>query len=283
MLSNPNLFILIGYPIHFSLSPIIYNYSFNYYNLDYVYISFPIKQDYLSKLDISFLKELNFKGGNVTIPFKERIINYLDKLSENASKTSAVNTFYKKDNLLYGDNTDIYGFSKSLENTLKSINSDILLLGTGGSAKAIVTALNNLKAKNIYIVSREYQKAKQFVENRGIFFQKINLYPLTYIDLYKTNLENFSMVINSTPIGMYDDLSILDEEIISKLDKETLIYDIIYHKKTKLLKISEKYKLKTLNGLNMLLYQCEEAFKLWTGLNLPLKNVKDIIKNYLKN
>lgn len=280
MLNNPNLFVLLGHPLHFSLSPIIYNYAFNYYKLDNVYIKFPIEPEYLSKLDISFFKKLNFQGGNITIPFKERMINYIDKIDEKAIQTSAINTFYKKDNLLHGDNTDVYGFSKSLENYKENLKSDILVLGTGGSAKAIITALNDLNVKNIYVVSREYEKAKQFVENRNIVFPKMNLYPIIYNDLENINLKNFSMIINTTPIGMYDDLYLLDEKIISKLEKYILVYDIIYHKKTKLLEFSEKNNLKILGGLDMLIYQCEGAFKLWTGKNLPINEIKDLVRNY---
>jgi len=281
LLNNPSLFVLIGYPLHFSLSPIIYNYSFNYHNLDCVYLTFPIEPNYLSNLDNSIFRKLNFKGGNITVPFKERMINYIDKMSENASKTSAINTFYKKDNLLYADNTDIYGFCKSLDNYKENIKSDVLLLGTGGSAKAIITSLNNLSVKNIYVVSREYEKSKQFVENRNIVFPNLNLYPITYNDLNKMKFNNFSMIINSTPVGMYDNLSILEEEIISKLDKNILVYDIIYHKKTRLLELSEKNNLKILGGLDMLVYQCEKSFKLWTDLGMPLENIRNIIKNYL--
>jgi len=276
LLNSPDLFVLIGYPLYSSLSPTIYNYSFDYYNLDNVYIKFPINPEYLSKLDISFFKNLNFKGGNITIPFKERMINYIDVLSEKAIKTSAINTFYKKDNLLYGDNTDVYGFSKSLENYKKYLNSDILVLGTGGSAKAIVTALNDLNIKNIYIASREYDKAKVFVENRNLVFPNINLYPITYSDIENINLDKFSMIVNSTPVGMYDNESILDEKIVKRIEKYTLVYDIIYNKKTKLLELSEKNNLITLNGLYMLIYQCESAFKLWTGKDLPVSKIREI-------
>src|SRR5258708_6578335 len=129
-LRNPKSVILLGYPLEHTFSPILHNFAFQYLKLDYIYTAFPLEPEKMPELGQNFLKILPFVGGNITIPFKEKIFNYLDKVTEEASQIGAVNTFYKKDGLLWGDNTDMYGFLQSvkgLENNF--FNRKVLLIG----------------------------------------------------------------------------------------------------------------------------------------------------------
>lgn len=278
-LKNPKSIIILGYPLEHTLSPLMHNYAFKLYDLDYVYSSYPIKPDDLSKLGKDFLKILPIYGGNVTIPFKETIFNYLDKFTEEASEIGAVNTFYKKDGVLWGDNTDLYGFMKSLEGYEKFItNQKVIVLGTGGSSKAINTGLFKLNAKEIVIISREKEKSKVFASNynQKYFTNKFKYDDYTYFDELK-NLNEVSTVVNTTPLGMYNNISPISYEIIKKINENCLFYDLIYNPEiTTFLRYAKETKKTILNGKNMLIFQASKGFKIWTNHEFPISEILDL-------
>ncbi|MBC7473850.1 MAG: shikimate dehydrogenase [Candidatus Sericytochromatia bacterium] len=279
-LTNPKSIIILGYPLEHTLSPKIHNFAFKYHNLDYVYTAYPIAPDKLSEMGKYFLHNLPICGGNVTVPFKEIIFNYLDKFTEEASQVGAVNTFYQKDNQLWGDNTDVYGFLQSVDIYKDYFeNKKVLLLGTGGSAKAIITALNNLNVKEIAVVSRELEKSNTFVVNKNNLNPNINMVSLDYDSLINYDgLSDFSAIINCTPVGMYENISPLPKTIIDRLNNDALVYDLIYNpSKSKLLSLSEARGLKIINGKMMLIYQASKSFKIWTGYEFPIDQVTEII------
>ena len=262
----------MGYPLGHSFSPKIHNLAFSKLNLDYFYSTLAIKPSEFDNLAQDFLKSSAYFGGNVTIPFKEKIIKHIDKLTPEAYKTGAINTFYKKDNILWGDNTDVYGFFKSLEGFENYFyNKKVLILGTGGASKAVCSALEQLKVKEIVLVSRNFNTLDNFIKNRKNFIENIIFSGTDYnnLDTYK-NLNEFSALINTTPIGMYENNSPLPKNIIDKLNKNCLVYDLIYNPaKTKLLDLAENRGLKTINGFNMLFLQATKSFEKWTNLNYP--------------
>src|SRR5690606_4367729 len=134
-------------------------------HLDYVYFSMPVDPRELVKFSPDFLRVLPFAGGNVTVPFKEKIFNFLDKISVEASQIGAVNTFYRKDGILWGENTDWLGFIDSVKGLEHHFyNKRVLLMGTGGSAKAVTAALAKLEVSGIDVVSRSAQDAIYFAE-----------------------------------------------------------------------------------------------------------------------
>lgn len=278
-LKNPKSIVILGYPLEHTFSPLIHNYAFKYHNLDYVYTAFPIKPDELTKLGKDFLKVLPIYAGNVTVPFKEIIFNYLDKFTNDASEIGAVNTFYKKDGELWGDNTDLYGFIKSLEGYENFIqNQKVIVLGTGGSAKAVCSGLAKLGAKEIVIISRDKNKAKTFSDNYQGKYSQVNFTfnDYSYFD-EKKNIENIKTVINTTPVGMYENQAAIASETVKSIDNNTLFYDLIYNPETTtFLRYAKETNKTTLNGKNMLIYQAAKAFKIWTGYEFPVSEISNL-------
>lgn len=275
-LKNPKSIVILGYPLNHTLSPLMHNYAFKYHNLDYVYSAYPIKPEDFSKLGKDFLKILPVYGGNVTIPFKEIIFNYLDNFSPEASEVGAVNTFYKKDGELWGDNTDLYGFLKSLENYRDNIeNKKVIVLGSGGSSKAVCSGLYKLNAKEIIIISRDKNKSKIFSDNYNSKYQT-NKFSSNNYEYFEdlNNLDKLGVVINTTPLGMYDNNSALSLEIINKINDDCLFYDLIYNpEKTTFLRYANETGKDILNGKPMLIYQAAKAFNIWTGYEFPLREI----------
>lgn len=278
-LKNPKSIIILGYPLEHTLSPLIHNYAFKYHNLDYVYTSFPIKPEDISKLSKNFLKILPIYGGNVTIPFKEIMFNYLDNFSNESSEIGAINTFHNKDGVLYGYNTDLYGFTKSLENYKNYINNKkVVILGTGGSSKAVASGLFKINSSEIIIISRDLEKAKVFSDN---YNQKYSTNKFKFDDYRyfnnQENLINIGAIINTTPLGMYDNNSALSYEIISKINNDSLFYDLIYNPETtSFLRFAKETKKEILNGKDMLIYQASKSFNIWTGYEFPISDILNL-------
>ena len=253
-------YLVIGNPIKHSLSPLLHN--------------FWIKQNEINgfydkvKLDSSQLKEIildvrakKINGINVTVPFKNIVIPYLDQLSIEAEKTKSVNTIYLKNEKVIGHNTDIDGF----ENAIKKINFNIagkkiFILGAGGVVPSIIYALNKMGVSNIFISNRTKAKA-QMVKD---IFNNISI-----IDW--GNVPEFDVVINATSLGLneYDKIE-LD---FSTSGKNKLFYDVIYNpSETNFLKIGKKFGNKCENGKLMFIYQAFSAFKLWHDIEPTINN-----------
>ena len=247
-------YLIIGNPIEHSLSPKIHNYWFKENNINSVY-----KKKFLEKNQLADLtKEIkngNIDGANVTVPFKQEIIPYLDKLSDLSEKTQSVNTIYKQDNKIIGDNTDAFGFSQSLKsNNLDLQKKNILILGAGGVVPSIICALEELPVNQIYIKNRTYEKILKLKDN----FK--NIIPLKWDDEI-----NCDIVINATSLGLKpsDEININFENMTNNV----IFYDTIYNPPlTNLLKEAKKKGHKIINGKLMLLFQAQKAFKIWTGI-----------------
>ena len=247
-------FLVIGNPIEHSLSPTLHNYWIKRNNIDAVYNK--------KKLDISGLENLikdvrekKIDGINVTVPFKNSVIPFLDKLSNDAKKTQSVNTIYLKDEKVVGHNTDIEGF----ELAVKNINYDVsdkkvLLLGAGGVSPSIILALYNMQAKNILLSNRTQNKA----ENLKKIFTKIEI-------VEWGTIPDFDMIINATSLGLkVEDKINLD---FSNIKKNKFFYDIIYNpKETNFLKNARVLGNKVANGKKMFIYQAALAFEIWHGI-----------------
>lgn len=201
--------------------------------------------------DISQFKALSnqdFTGWNVTIPYKEEIIPYLDNLSSDARAIGAVNTILKKKGKLIGHNTDHIGFERSLLPFLEPGDTKALILGTGGASKAVAHAL----------------------KRRGIHFAYVSRTPhtgqLSYEQLGLPLLSNVQLIVNTTPVGMYPNI---EEELpfdSAHLSAHHFVIDLIYNPaETHLLKAAKRAGARAINGLNMLHWQAEEAWKIWTS------------------
>ena len=253
-------FLVIGNPIEHSLSPILHNYWIKKNNLDAVYNK--------KKLDISDLKNLikqvkekRIDGINVTVPFKNTIIPFLDKLSAEAIKTQSVNTIYLKDKMVIGHNTDIEGFELAIKNTNYDLNGkNVLLLGAGGVSSSIIVALKNMQVNKIYLSNRTQIKA----ENLKKIFNGIEI-------VEWGTFPDFDMIINATSLGLNnDDVISIDH---SKIGSDKFFYDIIYNpSETNFLKSAKKKGNKTENGKKMFVYQAQASFKIWNNLVPEINN-----------
>ena len=246
-------YLVIGNPIGHSLSPKLQNYWLKQNNIKAVYDKIKLEEKEIEGI-IQDIKKQKITGCNVTVPFKKKVIPFLDKLSIQAEQTQSVNTIIFENGNLIGYNTDTFGFDKAI----KSLNFNmkgkkVLILGAGGVVPSIVFAIKKMGVSEISISNRTKQKA----ENLKILFKELNI-------LEWGNIINFDVVINATSLGLNNEKINLD---FSKVGKNKLFYDVIYNPaETNFLKEGKKLGNITENGATMFIYQASEAFKLWHGI-----------------
>ena len=244
-------FLVIGNPIDHSLSPKLHNHWIKKYKIDAVYEKKLLDNSEIEDL-IYDIREEKIHGINITVPFKKIVIPFLDKLSEEAEITQSVNTIYKKNNKIIGDNTDIEGFKLSLEKTkLETKNKKALILGAGGVVPSIIFALKKMQIKKIYLSNRTELKAIELKRN----------FPEIEIIKWGETLD-FDIIINATSIGLKEE----DEININyqQISKDKFFYDVIYNPpETNFLKNAKKYGGITKNGKMMFIYQAQKAFFIW--------------------
>ena len=260
-------YFVIGNPIDHSLSPKLHNYWLKENNIDAIYNKKKIEEKNLQTI-ISEVKEKNIHGINVTVPFKKAVIPYLDKLSPEAEQTQSVNTITIKNNNLIGYNTDIYGFTKAIQNLNFNIDGKkIVILGAGGVVPSIIFALNKMNVSEINISNRTRQKAEDL---------KSKFKTLKVVDW--GNLPNFDVIINATSLGLNNEAINLN---YFDIGNNKLFYDVIYNpSETSFLKEGKKLGNLSENGKLMFVYQALEAFKLWHGLE---PKINDETLKLLKN
>ena len=247
-------YLVIGNPIKHSLSPKLHNYWIKDNNIKAVYKKQKINENEIKNLIVE-IRQQKIHGMNVTVPFKKKVIHYLDNLSFEAEKTQSVNTIYLKGNKVVGHNTDIEGFELGVRNLKFNImGKKIFILGAGGVVPSIIFALNKMKVSEIIISNRTKKKA---VELKNLFN---NLKIIEW-----GNIPEFDMIINATSIGLNKNDKInLD---FSKIGKNKLFYDVIYNpNQTNFLTIGKKLGNEIENGKLMFIYQAFLAFNLWHGV-----------------
>lgn len=241
------IFGLIGKNIDYSFSRRYFNEKFKTNSLDCSYNNFD-----LETIDSFIELKENYKiysGFNVTTPYKEAILPYLDFISNDAKKIGAVNTIKIENNKLIGYNTDHYGFKESLIKYLKPHHKTALILGTGGASKAVAFVLKQLKIKFQY-VSR--------TKSSGIKY--------TYDTLTSTQIEANKLIINCTPLGTFPKMEKYPEILYDRLDKFHLLFDLIYNPaETLFLKKGRLKGAKVTNGLEMLINQAEKSWEIWNS------------------
>ncbi len=238
---------LLGKNISYSFSKSYFKDKFENEQIDNVsYENFDIES-----IDLfpSLIKNTeNLKGLNVTIPYKEVVIPFLDKLNKKAKEIGAVNTIrITKENKLIGYNTDCYGFKKSLTPFLKNHHKQALILGTGGASKAIAYSLKKLNIRYCF-VSRTAKKGVEF----------------TYNTLTKDIIKQHQIIINCTPLGTSPNTELCPDIPYDAITSNHILYDLIYNpSETKFLKLGKQQQATTINGLNMLKLQAEKAWSIW--------------------
>jgi len=274
---------IFGYPVTHSLSPLFQNAAFKALGLNFVYLPFLVKPEDL-KIAVKSIKSLNMVGVNVTIPHKKKVLAYLDELSPEARMMEAVNTIYYRDDKLAGYNTDGKGFISSLtgEGGFNPQRKRALVLGAGGAAWAVSFALIEAGVKKLSITNRTKRKAEVLLEYLKEFFR--DKCEIMLVDFDKVNsstvMNNIDLLINATSVGMHpEDPLLVNPELLTP---HTFVYDVIYNRKTKLLKAAEEKGLPCLGGLGMLIYQGAYSFEIWTHKKAPLKKMKDALKEQRK-
>jgi len=270
---------LIGYPVGHSLSPKIHTAALKACGLEGIYSLFPIAPDEKQGLKdlLNRVRSGEIQGLNVTIPHKQNVIEFTDELTLTAQAIGAVNTIYMRENKLVGDNTDAPGFLSDLKRFLceqsKFVNrKSAVVLGAGGSARAVVYALLN-DSWSVTLAARRLEQAEELAQS------------FTNYELQVANFTNFQpstcdLLVNTTPVGMSPntDQSPLPEN--ATLPVDGIVYDLVYNpRETKLVRDARSQGLRASTSLGMLIEQAALAFEIWTGLNPP----RDILWNAVDN
>jgi shikimate dehydrogenase len=281
---------LIGYPLGHSFSPVIHNAAFNALNIDGKYQLYPIApfpegQAELVKL-LEQVKAGLINGLNVTIPHKQNVIPMLDKLTAASQRIGAVNTIFAQDGLLIGDNTDAPGFIADLQRLSPDLQAPVLVLGAGGSARAVVDSLLQLNC-TMYIASRRVEQAQalaqSLLQNRGNCLGQISPIELNPATLSPV-IQICRLVINTTPVGMFPNVDATPWPDATPFQKGAVIYDLVYNPvETKLVRQALLQGLNAASGAGMLVEQAALAFERWTGQTAPRPVMWHAIQSHLSN
>ena len=259
-------YLVIGNPIEHSLSPLLHNFWIKKHNISALYEKQLLEKNDVEKI-LNDVRSSKLHGINVTVPFKNTVIPFLDQLSDTAQKTQSVNTIFKSQNKLVGDNTDVYGFSEAIKLTnFNPANKKALILGAGGVVPSILLALKKMRVDQITLSNRTKEKAVNLKKS----FPNIEV--INWGETIKSDL-----IINATSVGIKQNEEIKLDYI--KLDGK-LFYDVIYNPpKTKFLENAENFGRKAENGKNMFIYQAMKAFQTWHGIKPEVNDeVRDLIK-----
>lgn len=270
---------LLGSPVAHSKSPLMHNEAFRLLRLDYVYLCFDVKEDSL-KTAFEGLKKLNVAGFNCTMPDKTAICELLDDLSPAAKMIGAVNTVVNENGRYIGHNTDGIGYMQSVKDAGFDIKGETMtLLGAGGAASSIFVqaALDGVKKINLFsIKDRFWEKAEKMVDMVNSNTDcDAKLIELGNDDILNEAISNSKILTNATSVGMAPNTDNCIVKDFSVFNENLIVSDVIYNPmETKLLKIAKEHGCPTFNGIYMLLYQGAEAFKLFTGKDMPVEEIK---------
>jgi shikimate dehydrogenase len=267
---------IIGYPLSHTLSPLMHNSVFKKYKMDWEYKAFETKPAEVGRFMRS-MKLDGLKGINVTVPHKHAVMPFLDKIDRAARAIGAVNTVVNVKGKLTGFNTDYLGFGETLKkNGINLKGKKVLMLGAGGAAHAVAYAIALHKPKIIHIFNIDVPMTQRLVKKLRLKNAFINNIEKTADK--DTIVEESDFIVNCTSVGLHGkDMPYR----IDKIKKGIFVYDIIYNPKcTEFLKRAKARGAKILNGLDMLIYQGMESFKLWTGRKSDYALIKQKLKRY---
>ncbi len=251
---------IIGNPIKHSLSPVLHNYWFNKYKIDANYSIIEIENSEFPDL-MNKIKDKDLAGINITLPYKQQIVPYVDILVNDAEVTRSINTIYLDDKgTLVGENTDVFGLQAAY---LKEVNDitkkSALVIGAGGVSPSVILSLKKSGVKNISITNRTEEKCI-FLKKKFRFLKIVS-----WLNI-KKELKNYDIIINATSLGLKNgqDFNFTFE----KIKDESIFIDTIYNPlETRTLKYLKDKNIKVFNGLDMFIYQGQKAFYLWNKVN----------------
>lgn len=255
-------FAITGSPISHSLSPVLHNYWLKKYSIEGEYVLMEESEKNLANI-IKKIRNKELDGINVTLPYKQKIIPFLDKLVNDAKNTNSVNTIYlDNDSSVIGENTDVFGIQAAYLKQISHVeNKKALVIGAGGVSPSIIFALRKTKISNISIINRTKEKS--------LFLKKkFNYLNVLEWDNLENEIINFDLIINATSLGLKGKEDFNLNFDLAKVKKSLVFIDTIYNPlETKTLKLLKNADIKTFNGLEMLLYQGQKSFYLWNKIN----------------
>lgn len=276
---------LIGYPIKHSFSALMHNAAFTHLGMNAEYRLFEINPQELQYFfhRIIPLKDVHgevfsyddLHGFNVTIPYKEMVLQFLNEISPAAADIKAVNTVsVHKGSEFKGSNTDFSGFTRHISEM--DVNTDkVAIIGAGGAARAVAYALKTKNAEEIVVYDIDNQKSQSLASDVNSWDSGCTAYAVDSIEAL--NLYDKTLLVNASPVGMREDDPLLIKK--SMLHKDLFVYDLIYNPAdTKLLSLAQDNGLRCRNGLKMLLYQGVLAFEHWSGIDAPVEVMFEALK-----
>ena len=269
---------VVANPIKHSISPFIHNSAFEATNTNGVYLAWEVDATELAET-VANIRRYQMYGINLSMPYKEQVIPYLDQLSEEARLIGAVNTVVNQEGTLIGYNTDGKGFFKSLP-SFKISRKRMVLLGAGGAAKAILAQaiLDGVSQISVFVRSSSMEKTRPYLEKiQNATGFRVDLFALEDVQELQNSISQADLLVNATSVGMDGSSQPIPTSIV--LPDKLLVADVIYQPfETPFLKWARNQGNQSINGLGMLLYQAAEAFELWTGKEMPTDQIWELLK-----
>ena len=269
---------VVANPIKHSISPFIHNSAFEATNTNGVYLAWEVDATELAET-VANIRRYQMYGINLSMPYKEQVIPYLDQLSEEACLIGAVNTVVNREGTLIGYNTDGKGFFKSLL-SFKISRKRVVLLGAGGAAKAILAQaiLDGVSQISVFVRSSSMEKTRPYLEKiQNATGFRVDLFALEDVQDLQDSITQADLLVNATSVGMDGSSQPIPTSIV--LPEKLMVADVIYQPfETPFLKWAKEQGNQSINGLGMLLYQAAEAFELWTGKEMPADQIWESLK-----
>lgn len=269
---------VVANPVKHSISPFIHNSAFEATNTNGVYLAWEVDAAELAET-VANIRRYQMYGINLSMPYKEQVIPYLDQLSEEACLIGAVNTVVNREGTLIGYNTDGKGFFKSLP-SFKISRKRMILLGAGGAAKAILAQaiLDGVSQISVFVRSSSMEKTRPYLEKiQNATGFRVDLFALEDRQDLQDSITHADLLVNATSVGMDGTSQPIPSSIV--LPDKLLVADVIYQPfETPFLKWARNQGNQSINGLGMLLYQAAEAFELWTGKEMPTDQIWELLK-----
>ena len=269
---------VVANPIKHSISPFIHNSAFEATNTNGVYLAWEVGATDLAET-VANIRRYQMYGINLSMPYKEQVIPYLDQLSEEACLIGAVNTVVNREGTLIGYNTDGKGFFKSLP-SFKISRKRLVLLGAGGAAKAILAQaiLDGVSQISVFVRSSSMEKTRPYLEKiQNATGFRVDLFALEDVQDLQDSITKADLLVNATSVGMDGSSQPIPTSIV--LPEKLMVADVIYQPfETPFLKWARNQGNQSINGLGMLLYQAAEAFELWTGKEMPTDQIWELLK-----
>ena len=259
-----------GDPVDHSLSPVMHNAAFRELGIDAVYELWPATAAELPDV-IQQVRQHDVLGLNVTVPHKPAVFALVDEVRDTARRIGAVNTVIPMNGRLAGDNTDVYGFTRSIEEAADAPRGTGLVLGAGGASAAVLLAMSGMGLDRILLTNRTRSRAENLANSLDI----ANLHVVDESEI-QANLPEVGIVVNATSVGWHDEATPLAADAIASLPVGSIAVDLTY-RETTFLRLARERGLHAIDGLGMLIHQGARSFELWTGEKAPVDVMRQAV------